>query len=322
MVYKCFYKFIYFYEVVMKKQIFTLLLSAFIITTNPLFAMEDKDFDEKKFHSRPLTPEEIVEQSQTLGDFHIFSNEAIVTFLTIAPLSAVGGLTRTSTEMHSYCEDHGVWKAQAKRFLPALLEDEVKALDTKKSQELIKKYYNLFKEEDKNYKISMDMFKYFIRQPVYLVQGKKFNITLGKEKFVMEDTSTPGFFVSFFAPLQLQPNEDAGKEWNNRLLYLDTKPFFQDDRLKALTNELEIGLAADSQEKCFKFTFDLYKDAHGNYKLNERWQLDKDNNLLLTFTEDQFIEQRNEIMFRALRQGGMFSLVTGNFKIYKKPENS
>lgn len=295
----------------MKKRIITLMLSAFIFTTNPLFAMEPEDTEEQVMSlcSRVLTPEDLL-RFEGFGNLTLFSDEILVNTLKNSPIPTLGALSCTSKMMHSFCEDTQIWRGVAKNLLPALFPHELSSMNTNDAKKIIQKYHHFFKLEDKNYQISMDMFKFFIRNPIPNTFGKKFEFTIGDQDFLMEDNGLCPFFANFLFWVRENPEEDPSY-WERLCMQLDTKPFFQYPQMDLIENNVCIFFAAQQDQGCFQSNFALLPFTP-SCKIFDKWFKENDHT-------DQLVYRNHNLLNAAVEELRIEEpIYEAGFKITKK----
>lgn len=126
----------------MKKQIFSLMLSAAIFTTSPLFAMETTEF-----------------QDERSGLPHILRKEPSLTPLILDEVETVCRFSCTSTMMNSMCQSRDVWDRLSKK-LPITISISD---GTKEIKNQIQIFYKYFTDQTQKYPVTMKMLD-FLKQ--------------------------------------------------------------------------------------------------------------------------------------------------------------
>lgn len=136
----------------MKKQIFSLMLSATIFTTNPLFAMDEAEDSEEIGPARTcascaqkLLPNDTKDEDKGLL-FQTFPEETLIYMIAIDP-QTIFKFANVSKTSYNLCQDDFVWTSLAEKELVHL-----NPLQCAKEQVL--KYWNVFKTQKIKIKIS------------------------------------------------------------------------------------------------------------------------------------------------------------------------
>jgi len=147
----------------MKKQILTLMLSAVVFTTNPLFAMKPDDED------------------SGLGAFKKTPKDITVRVLEYLNPKDLNSALRTSKPMYNICgNEFWTWMNSAKN-LPISI-NPISSLKTR-----IEDFLCVFSDPKKNYSISMDMLQFFRKNRISNTNPVAYRFHIGNNAFHLVD---------------------------------------------------------------------------------------------------------------------------------------
>ena len=95
----------------MKKQFFTLILNAVILTTNPLWAMDEPDNEHKCPSCHPeLQLLQIINEAESKGALFVIPNDALIKILsTLSFQDVVHNVPLVSKAMYNLCQTPFIW---------------------------------------------------------------------------------------------------------------------------------------------------------------------------------------------------------------------
>jgi hypothetical protein len=142
----------------MKKQIFSLVLSAAILTTSPLFGMKRILADEGKTSStlRKLKTEE--DQGLPISSV-LLPKDVIQYIVSKLPIKAMFRFSLTSKPMYALCEDpiHSYLEKNE-----CIVDNPKLSLDF-----AINEYFSLFKDKTKTYTVTIPQLRAFLKGEIY-----------------------------------------------------------------------------------------------------------------------------------------------------------
>lgn len=192
----------------MKKQIVTLMLSAAIFTTNPLFAMDSEEKSEEKgrMHKCPSCDSKLefqkINESESKGALFVLPNDVLVKTLSFLPLKdVVHDVSLVSKAMYNLCQTPFIWENIAQRekiWIPkglcaknVFMSEAAEPIFMKKLDGL-----RLSGDLDKTLLLSIPRLKSFMQTEApkrgFGVDDKqrKFTSTLGKRQFLLTEYSS------------------------------------------------------------------------------------------------------------------------------------
>jgi hypothetical protein len=331
----------FFYDVIMKKQIFTIMMSTLIFVATPLFAMNGKEEQDKQ------------RRHQGRGMLSILPNDDLL--IEVAKKTDIPSLyifSGISKEMQFFCQNPKLWSFMVIRLLPDLSEEEKAGigkmpLETVKTlaKSSFQKYGSLFNKDDKNEKMSMDAFFYFIRKPVPFSCGTKFETRIGDKTIILEeslhkDIKNPYAFNRFFQAITLQDYHFNIEEITNKLKKGETPPMpsmeiddtlFKHPVLSRLNDTSWIFLAAQPGQKCYlvNFIFLLNKKAtiagiSKSSEICDRWVADEQSPGQLVLKDEQLCRQDVDRIAQTMfdsQEGGSMTQHEASFKLYEKSKD-
>ena len=189
----------------MKKQVFSLMVSAAIFTTNPLFAMESnldeasskitvsqnqKGAGAASHECGSCNPELLftnIDPIKGKGVFHIDRVDELLEWFTTKDILI---LSETSKAMYNYFQYYKIWWKIAKEHY---IQDTFQVCPKEQAKANHISYLNLFKEWGENikYAVKNSLFKKFVETPCtttwypyfYENNGKSYHFSIGKRQF-------------------------------------------------------------------------------------------------------------------------------------------
>lgn len=134
----------------MKRQIFSLILSAAIFTTSPLFAMEPPEHKcptcatKAKAKVKYLLTDK--QKAQGKGNFNVLSDDSVVSVISELPLKNVYSASLTSRAMYNLCQRPFVWASLANKEKENFIFPPIRCIKNC-FQTASLNYFNLFKDK-------------------------------------------------------------------------------------------------------------------------------------------------------------------------------